>query len=135
MKEPRILLSDFVFSGIMIMLLVISILSYDRINSLNNASNLVIHTIRVIQKLNEVLISMVDAETGQRGFLLTHDSAFLQPYYGALENTSLGLAQVDSLTSDNPAQHLHLEKLRTFINEGLAKLNFGLTLSSNDINA
>ena len=44
---------------------------------------------------------MKDAETGQRGFLLTNDKEFLQPYKGAYQKATTLVDQVQQLTADN----------------------------------
>lgn len=70
------------------------------------------HTRDVIETLNALLASLRDAETGQRGFLLTGDDAYAQPYREATPNVSKHLETLRTLTLDNPLQQEHIQELR-----------------------
>lgn len=89
---------------------------YNRIHGLNESQRWVNRTIRTQLYLEQSLSYLKDAESAQRGYLLTQDSSFLQPYYGAYENTNLSLHLVDSLTKDNPQQQKNLLWLKGLIN-------------------
>ena len=67
----------------LLILIVTSIASFSSINNLLDGSRLVDHTDSVINELTGTLTTLTDAETGQRGYLLTGDTAFLRPYNGA----------------------------------------------------
>ncbi|RMD90689.1 MAG: HAMP domain-containing protein [Alphaproteobacteria bacterium] len=69
------------------------------------------HTHEVLENLDAVTASMVDQETGVRGYLVSGDERFLEPYYAGLENFENHFNKVKSLTSDNPAQQARLDKL------------------------
>lgn len=60
---------------------------------------------------------MKDAETGQRGFLLTADETFLEPYQGAREKIAGFLSHVRQLTQDNQSQQKDLPLLENLIDE------------------
>ncbi|MGD0107689.1 MAG: CHASE3 domain-containing protein, partial [Rhodopila sp.] len=77
------------------------------------------HTHRVIATISSILISADDAETGERGFLLTRDARFLEPYHSGMETIWQSFAAVQKLTVDNPIQQARLEVLR---GELMAKL-------------
>jgi signal transduction histidine kinase/DNA-binding response OmpR family regulator/CHASE3 domain sensor protein len=98
----RNLLVGFGFS--MVLLIVSSVASYTSIQSLLRSANLVEHTNQVIEQLENTISVMKDAETGQRGFLLTGKTEFLTPYTGAKEKALASLQQVKELTLDNPEQ-------------------------------
>ena len=59
---------------------------------------------------------MLDAETGERGFINTSDSNYLQPYRISLQNISSNITQLRSLTQDNPIQQGNLDTLEKYIN-------------------
>ncbi len=72
--------------------------------------------------LARVLTSLIDAETGQRGFLITGNDVYLGPYrYGTVE-VRRALQNLDALTQANPAQHSRLEQLRGPVDQKLAEL-------------
>ncbi|MBS1689742.1 MAG: CHASE3 domain-containing protein [Bacteroidetes bacterium] len=89
---------------------------YNRIHGINESQRWVNRTIRTQLYLEQSLSYLKDAESAQRGFLLTQDSAFLQPYYGAFENTNQAIHYVDSLTKDNPRQQKNLLWLQGLVN-------------------
>lgn len=66
------------------------------------------HTRVVIQSLGDLLSSLKDAETGQRGFLLTGKPEYLAPYQASLETLPAQLASLRQLTADNPHQQQRL---------------------------
>ena len=99
MKKSNIKIPDLIFIILLTILTMISFMSYVRIRELNAASDLVNHTNQVNIKLNEVLVNVVNAETGQRGFLLTLDSSFLDPYTGSLDKIHRIIAESDLMSS------------------------------------
>src|SRR5947209_1876174 len=62
----------------------------------------VAHTHRVIDLTSDVLLALVDAETGERGYLLTRRDDFLEPYNAALARLGGRVARLRELTRDNP---------------------------------
>ena len=92
-----------------LLLLIISTVLYIQVNDLVEANDMVSHTNEVKLRLSEVLSSAKDSETAQRGFLLTKDSLFLQPYASALEKANIAVKNLTALFRDNEQQK-NLEK-------------------------
>ncbi len=93
-------------------LLVVSAgLSYWNTRQLVDADRMVDHTHRVISLLEAVLSTLKDAETGQRGFIITQEDSYLQPYHEAVERVHDELEGLKDLTSDNPGQRERLAQL------------------------
>src|SRR5713101_7371343 len=61
--------------------------------------------------LSDTAARLVDAETGQRGFLLTGDDAYLEPYHAAIKSVDRMLAELKNSTADNPNQQKRLPEL------------------------
>ena len=72
--------------------------------------------------------SLADLETGQRGFLLTGDNAYLAPYSGAEERLPRQLDRVRGLTDPYPAQKEAFAKLLPIIEAKRAELARTITL-------
>ncbi len=70
------------------------------------------HTDRVINNANEALKLSVDLETGMRGYLLTGDEHFLDPYEVAKPRIAVALETLLELTADNPVQTDRLHKVQ-----------------------
>jgi signal transduction histidine kinase len=80
------------------------------------------HTVQVISQAAEALSALKDAETGQRGFIITGDSVYLVPYLQARESVSAHLITLRALTADNPSQQRRLDTLDRVANDKLAEL-------------
>jgi len=80
------------------------------------------HTYEVLNLLDDTVASLSDAETGQRGYLLTGDEAYLEPYRAALKSVDQGVAHFKRLTSDNPNQQKRIQVLEPLIEKKLAEL-------------
>ena len=89
---------------------------------MKQSGNLETHTYVVIHELDELLSALKDAETGQRGFLITGDDKFLEPYHSSLTAISEKLASVRSLTKDNPLQQKLLNDVEPLIEKKLQLL-------------
>jgi PAS domain S-box-containing protein len=80
------------------------------------------HTHEVLAKLEAALSSLKDAETGQRGYLLTGEPAYLEPYRDAVSRFPVQLAELRQLTLDNPAQTARLLRVEQLAGERLTIL-------------
>lgn len=79
---------------------------------LTAAQNWVDHTDVVLSQARFLLRAIIDQETGLRGYLITRDQRFLQPYRSS--GTKLGelFSSIRSAVSDNPAQQKALDDVR-----------------------
>ena len=68
---------------------------------------------RVIAQANELVKLMVDEETGLRGFLITRDPIFLQPYRDANQQLELEFTALFGLVKRDPEQTARLQRLKT----------------------
>lgn len=119
--------------GLSLLLLVLtSIISYYSISNLISSANLVDHTNQIIQRTQNLISYLKDAETGQRGYLLTGQPEFLDPYTGAYENCSDALKELKELTKDNFPQQQTLDSLTTTINKRFNVLQQGLDAAKNN---
>jgi CheY-like chemotaxis protein/signal transduction histidine kinase/CHASE3 domain sensor protein len=96
--------------------------AYFNLQTLRENSQKIVHSHDVIVALDELLSSVQDAETGQRGFLLTNNDKYLEPYNFAVAAISTKLDEIAQLTSDNAAQKPRIAALRLHIGSKLAEL-------------
>lgn len=73
-------------------------------------------------RLSGVLSLLQDAETGQRGYLLTGDEAYLQPYEAARRSIAGEMADLTELVADSPGQSGHLAALTKIIDDKFVEL-------------
>jgi len=76
----------------------------------------------------ETAARLVDAETGQRGYLLTGNEAYLEPYRGAIKSLDRTMGQLKDLTSDNPNQRKRMQALEPLVEKKLAELQTTINL-------
>jgi CheY-like chemotaxis protein/signal transduction histidine kinase/CHASE3 domain sensor protein len=86
------------------------------------------HTNDVREQLSLLLSNLTDAETGNRGFLLTGSEAYLEPYNSARASLPGGLATLRRLTADDPDQQRRLDTLEPTVTERLDVLAQGIAL-------
>lgn len=85
-------------------------------------------TREVVHELERLLSTLKDAETGQRGFLLTGEDEYLKPYHDARAEIAASLDRVAAITADNPSQQTRLAELRPLIADKMEELRQTVTL-------
>lgn len=83
------------------------------VQQLRTAMSWVDHTDQVIAQARFTMSSVLDQETGLRGYLLTRRNEFLEPYNAATLKVDKGLEALQSLTVDNPSQQQKLQEITT----------------------
>jgi signal transduction histidine kinase/CHASE3 domain sensor protein len=114
--------------GIAGIVLILGLLTYAGIANIRSARTGVISTHRAIETTKSVLQDITDAETGQRGFLLTADERYLQPYHAALNRLAADTALLRVFVRTDAVQTRQLDSLSGRIGVKLAELGQGITL-------
>lgn len=83
---------------------------------------LVAHTLTVKRQAYELLTLTLDAETGNRGYLITGDRAFLEPYTAATTQIADKVRLLKEMTRDNPRQTQILAVIEPLVEERFAGL-------------
>ncbi|MCV6637879.1 CHASE3 domain-containing protein [Candidatus Albibeggiatoa sp. nov. NOAA] len=89
--------------------------SREHVDVLNESSHWVVHTHEAITAAKVILTHAVDMETGIRGFLLSGDEEFLQPYERGKQAFFSALKALQIKVSDNPSQVNRLTQIETTI--------------------
>lgn len=123
-------------------LLLVGTISYLSLTSLLKSNRAVTHSSEVMQKLEMLLSAMKDAETGQRGYLLSGTANFLQPYRGAYVEAKNLNKELTSLTKDNPVQQRNMAEISRVLHTRLgvlelmiAKKGKGEAITAGDLQA
>ena len=95
---------------------------------LNQANLLIASSIETQAVASQILALVSDAETAQRGFLLTERPEYLEPYVTAVPKIGPKLQRLKDLNADNPEQRAHVSQLAKLIGEKLAELEAALRL-------
>ena len=106
----------------------LGLFSYRNLVDTREASRWEKHTYLVILELDNLLSSLKGAESGQRGFVITGDRSYLEPYYDALVALRANLASLHRLTRDNPDQQGRLASIESLIRTKLTLMDTTLRL-------
>jgi CheY-like chemotaxis protein/CHASE3 domain sensor protein len=117
--EPR------TFTGFLVAIaavIVIAVLSYDSVRQTAATSQSLTRTVEALAQLQAMISTLKDAETGQRGYLLTGQESYLEPFEAARQALPIELANARSLVADEPAQAHRLESLTVLASEKMQEL-------------
>lgn len=98
----------------------LGIYSYFNNRRLVEISSLVAHTNEVLYHTERVLATVIDLETSQRGYAVTGDELFLDPYHIASDTIKSHLRELQVLTADNKNQQQRNAELNQLIDRELA---------------
>ncbi|HET9052665.1 MAG TPA: CHASE3 domain-containing protein, partial [Cyclobacteriaceae bacterium] len=104
-----------VFFITLIVLVVLGVFSVTSMQRLIQTARLLSHSSRVINTAELVTKSIVDVETGQRGYVITANEQYLEPFYASSGRIERYLNTLDSLTAGNPLQRRKVDTLRTLV--------------------
>jgi PAS domain S-box-containing protein len=105
-----------------------AVLTYRNTTQLDEDARWVAHTHEVLDVTGDVLRSLVDAETGQRGFTITGQGEFLEPYESARARVGDYLARLKQLTSASERQQERIHNLEDMSGVQLSLLEQGVAL-------
>jgi len=105
------------------MLVAIGLIAAWTLRQVNISDYWVDHTREVIGNNQELLSDMKDAESAERGYIITADAGYLEPYHSASDNIAQTVARLEQLTADNPEQQQRLQNLEQLITQRVAVLN------------
>jgi signal transduction histidine kinase/CheY-like chemotaxis protein len=85
------------------------------------------HTLEVISNSDMLLQDIINQETGVRGYLITKNEVFLEPYYSSFLNIKIHFNKLSKLTVDNLEQQKRLDNLSILINKRIDLSNRVIT--------
>ncbi len=112
-------------------LIAIGVISYRNTTILLQTADWVAHTQQVLVKLENVISLLKDAEAGQRGYLITGEGRYLEPYHATIGQVEVLIREVRELTRDNPVQQRRLDDLAPLIGAKFAELQETIDLRKN----
>jgi PAS domain S-box-containing protein len=118
LKATYKVFASLVGAGLLIALVAASFWAFNQIGKAGEARK---YTYSLIIRANALLSELTDAETGQRGYSLTGDEAFLEPYLAVRDSISGNLEALHELTLDRAARK-HLDALTPLVADKLAQM-------------
>jgi len=123
-RSPFQLKSATVVFGVALLVFIgVSWLSYRNTSKLLEAAGRHTHTENIIGEIRGVLVDLTDAQTGERGFVITGEERFLEPFDRALAELPARLEGLRALTADSPRQGHRLATLEPLV---MAKIEWTL---------
>lgn len=119
--EKKILAS---FIVVVVILFSILTIAYGNVSDLIESSRQMARSQQIMAQIGDVQTTLVDAETGQRGFIVTGDEAFLEPYNNATPLIDDQLLKLRELTSSDSFQQGKLTALETPVKDKLTEMQF-----------
>ncbi len=110
------------FGTALAILIFVGVLSYRSMVQSDEDRQWVTHTHQVLEQVDAVESGMLSAETGERGFILTGEESFLDPYNNAFANMNGDVTKLRHLTSDNPVQQQAMDRVEPLISERMGML-------------
>jgi methyl-accepting chemotaxis protein len=104
----------------LLVLLVVALVAFQGALQLTETTQGLVETRENLRTIREVRALIVDAETGQRGFLLSGDPNYLQPYEQALRDLNTDLSAMRKAMAGAPEQQERLSRLEPLIRGRLA---------------
>ena len=106
--------------------------TYKHISELSQTSKVVKDNYSLRSELELIISNLKDAEIGHRGFLLTHDSLFLNPYEESLQKVTSNLHKLDTLIVSNDEQVEKLKELKGDIKKRFNNFEKSFSLAKDD---
>ncbi len=100
------------FSVVLAISLAASVVSYFSSQAVEKATGWNTHTYKVLSAAEDVSAAMVDQETGVRGYLLSANPDFLEPYHQGLKRYGVAVEELQTLTADNAEQQTRIAALK-----------------------
>jgi methyl-accepting chemotaxis protein len=95
--------------------IVVNIISWSSLTYQQTANGWTVHTYEVLDRVDAIVSAMVDRETGVRGYLLSGDEKFLEPYEAGSKNYKEAFDKAVQLTSDNATQQKRFAELDVLV--------------------
>ena len=99
------------FGVVIAILLALAGVAYQALAGIAESTRWNIHTYKVLEESSGMLTSLINIETGERGYALAGEDAFLDPYRNGLQEFKKHLDKAKQLTADNPAQQKRLDDI------------------------
>lgn len=115
--------------GVALVILLVGVASLYALRQSANAATAVEHSEMVRVQLEHALTTIVNAETGQRGYLITQDTTYLAAYASARTQMEHEIASIRALTADSPLQQSRTDSLALIADAKLVTMNETVVLT------
>lgn len=115
-KHKSSIFHKIIFTISLFVLLFIGAITFKHINNISDSSKLLMHTYEVNLELEHLFSYIKDSENSMRGYLISKDTLYLEPYNTATKNVNNSFLLLKKLTADNKKQQENLASLYKIVN-------------------
>ena len=126
MEKRKIINAAFLCA--ILILIAISFAVYINLTALHDNAELVKKSYTEINLLARIEKSIIDGETGQRGYIITRNNSYLEPYFGSKKEINILLEEYKNNISGSPEKLYDYSLLERLINKKFYELNFTVEL-------
>ncbi len=101
---------------------IISLWSYQALQANTVGANSLTQSIEVLRQMESLLSTVKDAETGQRGYLLTGDEAYLEPYAISTAALAVEFKNIRALLAARPEQKQQIDTLEVIVGQKMQEV-------------
>jgi diguanylate cyclase (GGDEF)-like protein len=124
----RRLIVNLAFVAGLALLLGAGTIQYLAVGRSTEAARLITHTEEILHRLEAASASLRLIESSQRGYVITGDEIYLEPFGSGRKILVQELERIEDLTRDNPSQEVRLRELRQFVARRLSLLDEGVRI-------
>ncbi len=110
------------FAVSVVALVIIAVAGYRSARALIANDERVAHSQQVRRQIAETVAQLTNAETGQRGYVITAKDEFLEPYNSGTVAAKTDVEGLRKLTDDNPSQQARIERMAPLIDKKLSEM-------------
>lgn len=110
------------------LLIVLGVIAYRSTLRSIETNRSVMETYQTLEVLHGILATLTEAETQQRGYIITGDTHFLHPYNTAIRSINSYVAIIEGMTRDNPGQQDLIPQLQKQIDDKVSELRKGISI-------
>jgi methyl-accepting chemotaxis protein len=116
---------------LLIMFITVSVSSYQNIQEIRENEARVNHTNEVLLKIQHINADLMQAETGKRGYIITGDMSYLEPYDNAIRTVYGNINELTELTSENTNHQTRVTELKQKVDLKLDELKTVIDIRKN----
>jgi signal transduction histidine kinase/CHASE3 domain sensor protein len=109
-------------AALMVLIILNSALAYASVRALQAREQMVGHTHAVLGQMDDVLNALDEAESAQRGYIITGEESYLQPYHQASARIDADVRQLQALMADNGVEQGRIAALKPLIAAQMGEL-------------
>tara|TARA_R110002073_G_scaffold7245_13_gene41428 strand:- start:11864 stop:14206 length:2343 start_codon:yes stop_codon:yes gene_type:complete len=127
-RRPQRMAEPFAVAAVVTLLVITGFVTFHNTRRLRAHTDLVGHSHKLLGLLERIESTIKSAETSQRGFLITGQEPYLEPYYKAITAIDGLIHELATTTESDPVRHAKIAPLQDLIDQKLDELSTTLEL-------